>query len=114
MVKMLKTPLFWDTHLHGVAGIDFMHANVEEMLEASRILFKHGIGYYAPTLLTSSIEDLEAACFTLGYFIQIVKNNQDKLADLARPIGIHLEGPFLNPAKSGAHDRKFLMAPDIR
>jgi N-acetylglucosamine-6-phosphate deacetylase len=28
-------------------------------------------------------------------------------------VGIHLEGPFLNPAKRGSHHSEYLPAPDV-
>ena len=31
-------------------------------------------------------------------------------AHLARVLGVHLEGPFLNPARKGVHDAKFIRA----
>ena len=58
-----------------------------------------------PTLVTAPvdtlIESLDQLC---GYL--------DHAADITLP-GIHLEGPFLAPARSGAHDPEALCLPDV-
>jgi len=110
----LSSPAFWDLHLHGAYGIDFMHATADEAVECARKLQKRGIGYFAPTLLSAEPKALFKACQTWGTLLQ-KRSHSSKWypKDAACPIGLHLEGPFLNPKLSGAHPLKGLSAPDL-
>lgn len=115
--KILKIPVFWDLHIHGVAGIDFMHASHSQMIQACEILGKHGIGAFSPTLLTSNMELLTKACKAWGEFLTSYKNSDTELffsPTAAIPVGLHLEGPFLNPDMSGAHPKSNLKTPSVK
>lgn len=109
----LSTPLFWDLHLHGAFGLDFMHVSTDEAIECARKLHKRGIGYFAPTLLSAEPQSMLAACERWGALLE--KRAQSRRwypKDAAIPIGLHLEGPFLNPKLAGAHPPKGLKMPD--
>jgi N-acetylglucosamine-6-phosphate deacetylase len=109
----LTTPLFWDLHLHGVAGIDFMHAELDELVFACEELGRNGTGYFAPTLLTAPRALLREACSRWGGMLESVSRKSFLPAHAARPIGLHLEGPFLNPVMAGAHPREDLIRPSL-
>lgn len=108
---MISTPAFWDLHLHGIAGVDFMHASSDEMFFACEELAKHGTGAFAPTLLTAEPRLLLDACARWGAFLEKAKMPRFLPKCAARPIGLHLEGPFLNPMMAGAHPKGALARP---
>lgn len=109
---VIRTPLFWDLHLHGVAGIDFMHADEDEALHACVNLGAHGIGYFAPTLLTAEPTLLAQACRRWGAILTKAQKRGWLPQGAALPLGLHLEGPFLNPLMAGAHPKNNLHKPD--
>ncbi len=104
----LLLPAFFDIHVHGAAGIDFIHANAAEIDVAGRFLAAHGVAFYLPTTVTGPLDTTLRALDTLGNRIA-----EKTPPDAATPLGIHLEGPFLCPAKRGAHRLDQLCAPSI-
>lgn len=108
----IKTPLFWDLHLHGVAGIDFMHATEDAAVHACENLGRNGIGYFAPTLLTAEPALLADACMRWGVTLERAREKNWLPKGAAVPVGLHLEGPFLNPQMAGAHPKNNLHLPD--
>lgn len=93
-----------DIHSHGAVGHDFSDGNIEGLKEILAYEYAHGITTYCPTSMTIDKADI------LSMF-RGVKNleKQDSLADFA---GINMEGPFLDPAKKGAHREECIMKPD--
>jgi len=86
-----------DLHFHGAFGIDLMAAKPAELDELSDALAKRGVAGFSATTLSASEKDLIAAVRRLGTWIRA------GTAPGAVPLGIHLEGPFLNADAAGAH-----------
>ena len=57
-----------------------------------------------PTVISSSVEDTAAA---IAAFASVIATGG------AHSLGIHLEGPFLNPVRSGAHPMQHLRPPSL-
>ena len=68
---------------------------------------RYGVTSFLPTIITSPLETIEAGQ-------AVVTGGPPAGFRGARPLGLHVEGPFLNPAKKGAHNPKYLRAPDAR
>lgn len=98
------SPGFIDMHTHGAGGADFMDGTVEAYLTAARMHAVHGTTLLYPTTLTSTNELLFASFDT---YRQAVEKNTDG----ARFGGMHLEGPYFNPAFAGAQDPRYLRTP---
>lgn len=94
----MKTKLLIEQHFHGCFGIDFNKASVNDVLYLSREILKYGIGGIFPTIVTDNVENTKRA-------ISIIKEaSKRQTSDMAKILGIHLEGIFLNPEKKGIHN----------
>lgn len=103
----MKTKLLIEQHFHGAFGIDFNTASVDDVLYLSEEILKYGIGGIFPTIVTDSVENTKRA-------ISIIKEAANRqTSDMARILGIHLEGIFLNPEKKGIHNSKYFLPPTI-
>ncbi len=87
-------PGFIDLHCHGGNSFDTM-AGLSSIIEMSKYHLKHGTTTLLPTTLTASLDDTIKAIEGLNNFID--QNN-----NLTNILGVHLEGPFINPNKLGA------------
>lgn len=92
-------PGFIDVHVHGGGGFDAMNAgsNPEVIHGLSRFVASKGTTSYLPTTLTDEEENLVKV---LASIKQAMKEN----AEGAEVLGVHLEGPFVNPARCGAQN----------
>ena len=102
----LVIPGLVDIHTHGNSGFDFSDGSREGLDEIGKYLAAHGVTSFAPTSMTLPYEKLEAAFRTAAEY------RNDRPADGARVIGIHMEGPFLSEKKKGAQNRNYLKRPD--
>src|SRR3954471_14387376 len=96
--KPLITPGAIDLHFHGAYGIDLMTADERELDLLSASLWNDaGVAAFCPTTLSSPSRELAAAVHRLGSWIRRGRHPG------ARPLGIHLEGPFVHAEACGAH-----------
>jgi len=101
-------PAFFDVHIHGAAGHDVMEATPPALDAVSRFLAARGTGTYHATTVTAP---LDATLRSLAALAQII--SKPAVPGRARPLGIHLEGPFLSHKKRGVQPAEHLLAPDI-
>jgi N-acetylglucosamine-6-phosphate deacetylase len=76
-----------------------MSATPSELHRLSELLWKQGIAGFCPTTVSAPKKSLLASVHRLGQWIRA--KSSDKTG--AQPLGIHLEGPFLNSKACGAH-----------
>ncbi|MFI5070107.1 MAG: N-acetylglucosamine-6-phosphate deacetylase [Terriglobales bacterium] len=108
----ILAPAFIDIHVHGSAGRDVMETSPEAMRCVEELLARHGVGSYFPTTVTASVDITVAALARLADAIEkSPKQSSENLR--ARPVGIHLEGPFLSHARRGVHPTKDLILPSL-
>lgn len=104
---MLKTKPLIEQHIHGAFGVDFNTAGEDEILALTQEMYKLGVAGIFPTLVTDTIENLKRQ-------ISIIKSaHKRQEAGMARIMGIHLEGVFLNPKKKGIHNEKHFLMPTV-
>ncbi|MCM1010376.1 MAG: hypothetical protein NC390_05825 [Fusobacterium sp.] len=101
----MRTKPLIEQHFHGAFGVDFNTATSDEILEVSRELYNLGVGGIFPTLVTDTIENLKRQIST----IKTAHKRQE--SGMARILGVHLEGVFLNPKKKGIHNEKHFLMP---
>ena len=101
-------PAFFDVHLHGAKGHDVMEASAEAFAAMGSFLAAHGTASYLATTVTAP---LDATLRSLSGLAKLVA--RPAVEGQARPIGIHLEGPFLSHARRGVQPPEHLLAPDV-
>ena len=96
---LLVMPGLVDVHQHGAGGASYDEgpAAAEEVVLSRR---RSGTTSCVASLASAPIEVLEARLSSLAPLVA-----SGLLA------GVHLEGPWLNPARAGAHDRTALIDP---
>jgi N-acetylglucosamine-6-phosphate deacetylase len=101
-------PAFFDVHIHGAAGHDVMEATTQALDTMGTFLASRGTSAYLATTVTASLDATLRALDGLAN--EIAKLPQP---GRARPLGIHLEGPFLSHEKRGVQPAEHLLAPSI-
>ena len=97
-------PGFADIHVHGGGGFSAMASTPEEIIGMCRAHAKHGVTSIVPTTLASPIQTLQKAARVI--------DDARKKCDCANILGVHFEGPFLSPKKSGAQSPENILVPD--
>ena len=101
-------PAFFDVHIHGAAGHDVMEATPEALDTMGRFLASRGTGSFLATTVTAPLDATLRSVSSLATLIETPPRE-----GVARPVGIHLEGPFLSHSKRGVQPEEHLLAPDI-
>ncbi|HEY7096954.1 MAG TPA: N-acetylglucosamine-6-phosphate deacetylase [Terriglobales bacterium] len=101
-----------DLHNHGGAGHDVMESDSSALTAIESHLLVHGVTGYLPTTVTAPIEKTCAALQRLADAVESAAK-QGYSASRAKPLGIHIEGPFLSPLRRGVHPPKDLLVPTM-
>lgn len=88
-----------DTHLHGARGIGFYWSD-EDMTPALDWLTQHGVTGVLPATCSETMEELEQDLRRLA------TSGDDRI------LGVHAEGPFINPAKKGGMREDRIQKPN--
>ena len=88
-------PGFIDLHVHGGGGLDTM-AGGDAIDTIARTHARHGTTALLATTMTAPRHEIEAALRTLAPHIA------RRATGSARVLGVHLEGPYINPGRLGA------------
>lgn len=102
---MYLVPGFIDLQCNGAFGCDFT-ADPESIWSVAARLPRFGVTSFLPTIITAPGD-------TIGRAQSVLRAEKPHPQVGAWPIGLHLEGPFLNPDKHGAHERRYLRQPSL-
>lgn len=100
-------PGFIDQHIHGGNNSDGMYPTLEDAKNISKTIASEGVTSYLITTMTQSKENISAALENAKEFIE--NYNYDG----ARPIGVHLEGPFISKKYKGAQIETCIVPCDV-
>jgi N-acetylglucosamine-6-phosphate deacetylase len=95
-------PGFVDLHVHGGGGASFTEGTSDEARQAAAFHCGQGTTTMLASLVTAPLAELEARAALLA-----------GLAEDGVVAGLHLEGPFLSPARRGAQDPRHMLSPDV-
>lgn len=103
----ILAPGFIDVQLNGCGGVQFNDSlaaiSVETLEIMQRANEKSGCTSYLPTLITCSDEFMKHGIEVMRAYLKKHPN---------QALGLHLEGPYLNPVKKGTHNPAFIRKPD--
>lgn len=89
----------------GLAFPDLHRDNADKLAAICQLLWDQGVDGFLPTLVTTSLENIQRSLAVLSDFMA----NKDNDRPAAKILGAHLEGPFLNYEKRGAHPAEYLL-----
>jgi N-acetylglucosamine-6-phosphate deacetylase len=99
------SPGFIDIHVNGANGADVSKIDSETFSTMADFFTKYGTTAFVGTTITADPKNIIRA---LQYAREYISNNSSEGAEL---LGIHMEGPYISPAQSGAHPKQFLSLP---
>lgn len=104
-IRGILAPGLIDLQINGAAGVDFATCErAADLLPVQHFLLASGVTAYLPTLISSPLPQLHAALRRWALFA--------RAGAAPRILGVHLEGPYLNPSYAGAHQPDLLRSPD--
>ncbi len=106
LAGLTLVPGFIDIHVHGGGGFSLITEDPDEIRSYARWAVSRGVTGFLVTLVGAPLTQMKrwlAAAVAAG----------DHVDGGARPLGVHLEGPFVNPARRGALPAEGLRPPDV-
>ena len=95
---MTVYPGFVDVHIHGAVGVDTLEAEASDLRRVALYLAREGVTAWLPTLVPAPVEGYRRAVGAVEELMRV----QDAGPPVARAVGVHYEGPFVNERQCGA------------
>ena len=107
--SLTAVPGFVDVHIHGAAGRDAMEASPEALAGIAGCVARHGTTSFVATTVSAGIPETLRSLEGLAAAIRGQPSHTQPAS--AECLGVHLEGPFLSPARRGVHPPEHLIPP---
>jgi N-acetylglucosamine-6-phosphate deacetylase len=95
-----------DVHVHGAATFDTRTRRQDDILQMANIHGERGTSAMLPTIYPGSVESMRDN-------MAAVQRAMAAQREGARILGVHLEGPFLNPERAGSLDGQSFSEPSV-
>ena len=102
-------PGMLDTHIHGLRGFDVNDGKPESILSMAKHLVEYGVTGFQPSSVTAPHEELLKICRAVREAYEAWRSGGEPAG--ARILGLHLEGPYINPDKRGAQNPDYIRRP---
>jgi len=89
-----------DIHIHGSSNVDTMDPETDSFASFSHFLVSKGVTSFLPTTVTASKQAIDSVIKITSQFQQDTHG--------ARILGLHLEGPYLQPEYRGAQVERYI------
>lgn len=106
---MYVSPGFVDVHIHGYLGQDTSDGSAQGIKTMAEGILKNGVTSFLPTTMTVAWAQLEKVFDVIAPMVTQSEKNDFIGAQI---LGVHAEGPFINPKKKGAQPEDAILAPD--
>ncbi len=93
-----------DLQVNGFAGVDLAGADAAGWARVTAALTTTGVTSFLPTFITAPLDQLAGS-------LAGARAARGREGRGARVLGVHAEGPFLSPARPGAHDPAAMLDP---
>lgn len=105
-MKEFIVPAIIEQHIHGGFGVNFNTCNSDDVLYFLDKIKSYSVSKVYPTLHTDSIE-------VLNRQLKIIYEASKEKSEV-KIMGVHLEGPFINPNKAGVHNPEIIKVPNLK
>jgi N-acetylglucosamine-6-phosphate deacetylase len=100
-------PGFVDLQVNGYYGVEFDAVNETEWRLVAERLPETGTTAFLPTFITAPLPQLTDALKAAADLTELLATTPTA----AHVLGVHVEGPFINPVRGGAHNQEWMIDP---
>ena len=106
LAGLILAPGFIDIHVHGGGGFSLITEDPDEIRSYARWVASRGVTGFLVTLVGAPLPQMKR-------WLAAIAAASGGADGSARPLGVHLEGPFVNPTRRGALPAEGLRPPDV-